>query len=79
MKFTFTMIILYFLFCTYFLTGNYADVDPFGFDKGLYVQSGGVFEIHGEEKLSWTKLTQTAYKPSVDQGNAVVEQLVNIN
>ena len=27
--------------------------------KGIYVEEGGTLEIHGEEKLPWTKLTST--------------------
>ena len=32
----------------------------------MFVTDGGVLEIHGKPKLSWTKLTQTASKLSED-------------
>lgn len=32
----------------------------------MFVTDGGVLEIHGKPKLSWTKLTQTAVKLSED-------------
>ena len=31
-------------------------------DKGLFTFTGSTFEIHGKDKLSWSKITQTAPK-----------------
>ena len=43
------------------------DLGPGG-DKALFVMSGGVLEIHGKPKMSWTKLTKTANKMSQNNG-----------
>ena len=44
------------------LTGkNGADVTMGELTKGIYVKEGGNLDIHGEEKLSWTKLESTLY------------------
>jgi hypothetical protein len=42
------------------LTGeNGPDVTMGELTKGIYVKEGGNLDIHGEEKLSWTKLEET--------------------
>ena len=43
------------------LTGERDGIDAsFGYyTKGIYVDVGGNLDIHGQEKLSWTKLTET--------------------
>ena len=43
------------------LTGVRDGIDAsFGYyTKGIYVDVGGNLDIHGQEKLSWTKLTET--------------------
>ena len=39
------------------LLGEVGADTTFGhYTKGIYVEDGGTLEIHGEEKLSWTKL-----------------------
>ena len=43
------------------------DLGPGG-DKALFVMSGGVLEIHGQPKMSWTKLAKTANKMSQNNG-----------
>ena len=50
------------------LTGEEGGMDTsFGYyTKGIYVDVGGNLDIHGQDKLSWTKLTETLtpIKPS---------------
>ena len=43
------------------LTGERDGIDAsFGYyTKGIYVDVGGNLDIHGQEKLSWTKLSET--------------------
>ena len=33
-----------------------------GADKGLFTFSGSTFEIHGKDKLAWSKITATSPK-----------------
>ncbi|KAK3087782.1 hypothetical protein FSP39_010532 [Pinctada imbricata] len=45
------------------LLGEHVDIDIAGFGgKFIGVRQGGILELHGEEKLGWTKLTETAPK-----------------
>ena len=44
-------------------------------DKVLLVKSGGTLEIHGERRLPWTKLAQTA--PRLQEVPDILEGKVN--
>ena len=46
------------------------------YTKGIYVHPGGNLDIHGQDKLSWTKLTQTLtpIKPSGVNRYAIFER-----
>ena len=57
---------IFFLFLTG-IRGDYElDVGP----KVILVASGGTLELHGQEKLSWTKLNKTVTK--VDNSEALL-------
>ncbi|XP_069121969.1 cell surface hyaluronidase-like [Argopecten irradians] len=53
------------------ITGKRGQYDVIGFgEKFIGVDSGGILELHGREKLSWTKLNQTV--PKLTQGHGYV-------
>ena len=60
---------------TILLTGDPGMDDCMGdCPKGLFVDSGGSLEMHGQEKLSWTQLTRTL-KPGAGPHELELEEL----
>ncbi|XP_033732108.1 cell surface hyaluronidase-like [Pecten maximus] len=52
-------------------TGKRGEYDVIGFgEKFIGVDSGGILELHGREKVSWTKLNRTV--PKLTQGHGYV-------
>ena len=51
------------------LTGDYAiaDVSMGDYTKGIYAEVGGSLDIHGEKKLSWTKIGKTLTPHAADE------------
>ena len=47
--------------------GTCADVSMGHYTKGISVEAGGSLEIHGAQKLAWTRLTQTLSPTSAEE------------